>query len=90
MFSNRTLSELHDLVIKKVPGIIPVKQEPVRQSKPSRPKKNKPMSKHEQEAKIAKLKDLTSQYEAVHSGASSPANSTGGVMPSESCPLIHM
>ena len=80
-FSTPTLSRLHDLIIKHVPGIVPPKPEPAaRSAKPSKPKKNKPMSKHEQENKIETLKKLKQEFEQRQGSTSDDAVTTGRVV----------
>ena len=79
-FSNETLSRLHDLIIKNVPGIAPSKPEPAsRAAKPSRPKKSKPMGKVEQEIKIEKLRKLKDEFE--RQGSMSDEAPAGRVVP---------
>lgn len=63
-FSATTLSRLHDLIARTHPEIVrAVAPPPQRVQKPSKPKKNKPMSKREQEAKIEQLRQLTEKFE---------------------------
>lgn len=80
-FSNETLSRLHDLIVKNVPGIASTKPEPAsRASKPARPKKSKPMGKVEQEIKIEKLRKLKDEFE--RQGSMSDEAPAGHVVPS--------
>ncbi|KAI9729328.1 MAG: hypothetical protein M1818_008545 [Claussenomyces sp. TS43310] len=63
-FSALTLSKLHDLIAKTHPEIVRTAAlPPQRASKPSKPKKNKPMNRREQEAKIEHLKHLKQTFE---------------------------
>lgn len=62
-FSNETLSRLHDLIQRHCPQVIPPPESRApRPQKPVKPKKNKPMSKHEQEKKIQHLRNLQQQF----------------------------
>ncbi|OBT55897.1 hypothetical protein VE04_05034 [Pseudogymnoascus sp. 24MN13] len=62
-FSNSTLSKLHDLIQRYAPHCIPAPapRAPRAQSS-AKAKKNKPMSKHEQEKKIDQLRQLEQQF----------------------------
>lgn len=62
-FSVPTLSRLHDLIQRHCPEVIPKPEARApRPQKVAKPKKNKPMSKHEQEKKIEHLKKLQEQF----------------------------
>lgn len=63
-FSAPTLSRLYDLIIKHHPELIPErKPKPTNNQKQvAKPKKNKPMSKHEQEDKIAQLNQSLGKF----------------------------
>jgi hypothetical protein len=70
------------LIVKHVPHVIPEKREPVRAPKPSKPKKNKPMSKTEQENKIEKLRKLKEQFD--RQGSTSDDAPAGPIHPCKS------
>jgi bromodomain-containing factor 1 len=71
-FSQGTLAQLHELIVRVHPELRrPAKSGGTavggagRGEKAARPRKNKPMSKSEQEAKIAQLRASTQEYEQV-------------------------
>jgi bromodomain-containing factor 1 len=79
-FSSLTLSRLHDLIIRAVPSLVPEPvQAPPRAAKPATKKKNKPMSKFEQEKNIERLRQLAGKFESK----SSPDEDRGAVVPCE-------
>lgn len=77
--STPTLWKIYDLVMKHFPEVEPrlrkaslEKEIPQTFAKPASKKKNKPMSKHEQERKIEQLKNTMQQLERQGSGSQEP------------------
>lgn len=62
-FTPMTLSRLYDLITRTHPELLPAKAPKAekREHKPAKPKKNKPMSKTEQESKIEHLRKVADQ-----------------------------
>jgi bromodomain-containing factor 1 len=80
-FSQVTLSKIHDLIVKYCPHVVPPPEPRSRAPpKPSKPKKNKPMGKHEQENNIKRLKALSQQF-ASRQGSYSDDAMPGGAIP---------
>lgn len=88
VISHSILWHIYDLVMKYAPEVevnlkkaMAQREKPQAPAKPAQKKKNKPMSKFEQEAKIEQLTSLKQQFERQDSGSQEP------VIPSEStCP----
>jgi len=85
VISQPTLWKIYDLVTKYAPEVeqnlrkaMQEKESPRAVAKPATKKKNKPMSKHEQERNIEKLRNQMEQFERQGSGSQEP------VLPSES------